>query len=435
MSIKIKSLGVVIGFAFIALLAHISVEAAPNTKNSTAACVTSNSTLKDINNSPLPGSPLLNCADGHVPSDITVQGKAFHLYPFGSGPFPIANFGGIKRECDKLVSSNQTGCYTTNPFETPQLQNDICGYPSTIAYELACDASHCVAEIYAQACGSSAPVFPGNHAYTAPVTSLNIAGHITNFSDFASQTFASKYDFTENLNIAAEIVRQGRTPILGVGSLLLGLDGALRASATQDLKAAIAKYPTVFNIPGLAIEVTDEPFLRVDPATLPARIAGLNKAIKLLHLLVPSASLGVTVAPVWNIDPRMVGSIEAVLPGLQWLATDTYAQSLDAGALQNTLDLARQFSGYMKTNHPHIARWLIIQGFAPVSSATPTEWSAAQVATFEQFLLSMVEIIGTQYDGVVIWGWSNVYELPDAYAGKHFPPALKNFYLNKSIGD
>lgn len=405
-----------------------------NSDRITQACAGNGSPLIDVIGVALPGAPALLCVDGQRPSAVVVQGLALALYADGAGPFPITKYGGIKRECGKLLP-NAASCFSTNPFEAPLLQTDLCGYPSTVAYILACNADSCAAETFAPACGSSSPDLPGQHAYTAPASPFNVAGHITSSLDFENQNFSSHFDFTENLNIAARIVAQGRTPILGLGSILIGADGALLPTAARDLDQARWNYPSVFNAPGLTIEVYDEPFLRVDPATLPARVQGLQQAIALVHALVPAAALGVTVAPVWNSDPRMINSIEAILPGLQWLSTDIYAFSLDAGSLSDTLALARQFASYMKSNHPDLGRWLIIQGFAPVSAPLPSQWSAEQASAFKAFLVDMIQIAATQYDGAMVWGWSNAAELDDAYTGKFFPPEVKQLYLSKSLGN
>jgi len=396
--------------------------------NITIACAFKGSVLKDFAKRPLPGTPVLRCANGLTPSTVEVEGKVLDLYAYGTGPQPITDYGGSMRECNKLMPTG-TACFTTNPFAAPQIERNICGYPSPAAYILSCNSFGCTAETFNHACASSSPDMPGEYLYTVPITSFKVAGHITDQTDFGNQSFATRWDFTENLNTAASIVRQGRIPILGLGSLLLDANGVLRPTATQDLYRAIEQYPTVFNASGLSIEVVDEPFLRVDPVSLPVRIAELKKAIALLKQLLPLADLGVTVAPVWNSDSHMVPSIKAILPGLHWLATDTYAYSLDGPVIENTLQLAREFSTYLKANYPSVERWLIIQGFAPTKSPLPTTWTPDQLYVFQQFMLRLIEISSTQYDGTLVWGWSNASELPDEYTGKKFPPALKEFYL------
>ena len=51
---------------------------------------------------------------------------------------------------------------------------------------------------------------------------------------------------------------------------------------------------------------------------------------------------------------------------------------------------------------------------------------------FTQLLNNLVEVANADYGGVVVWGWSNVYELSDAYSGKFFPPAL-NTHMRRSF--
>lgn len=436
MSMNIRSVAVALSGILVACALQAQARAATLAENPATVCAeagASGSVLKDFFNRPLPASPAMSCAGGSTPAEVRAEGRALPLYAYGTGPYPITNFGGIKRECDKLMPAG-TSCFTTNPSDTLLSESATCGYPAVPAYVLACDASHCTAEIYSQACGSSYPDLSPGQMYSAPATSLNVVGAVNDGADFGKQGFASRLDFTANLNMAERIVRQGRTPVLGLGGLLMGSDGALRATATQDLGDAIAKYPSVFNAPGLTIVVYDEPFAGTNPLTLPRRVSGIKNSISLLQGMVPAASLGVVVAPVWSSDPLMVAAFEAILPGLQFVATDTYAQTLDAFTIDQTVSRARHFATYMKIAHPSVARWLVIQGFAPVYSALPTQWTPEQHAMFTQLLNSLVDVAYADYVGVVVWGWSNVNELPDAYSGKFFPPALKQLYLNKSLG-
>ncbi len=428
MSIRFKSIALALGCAFIVLgVLPARVQAAA------VVCAGNALLLKDVFSHPLPGNPALSCADGSTPSAVVTEGKNLPLYAYGTGPYPITNFDSIARECGKLMPAG-TSCFSTNPHETTLLESAICGYPAVPAYILACDASKCTAEIYSQACASTYPDLSPNQAYSAVATPLNVAGVVNESADFGNQSFATQLDTTSNLNTAERIVRQGRTPIVNLGMLLMSNDGALRPTAAQDLSAAIAKYPLVFNAPGLAIEVYDEPFAGIDLTTLSTRVVGVQKSILLLRQLLPAAVLGVVVAPVWSTDPVMVVALEAILPGLHWVATDTYAQTLDTASTERAVSLAQKFAIYMKTFHPSLMRWLVIQGFAPINSALPINWTPAQLDMFKKFLLNMVTVANTDYAGVVVWGWSSVYELPDAYSGKLFPRGLKQFYLSGSLG-
>lgn len=407
--------------------------AVPIAQTAASPCQPGQSVLKDVYRRSLPESPEMRCSDGATPSSVVVQGKNLRLYAYGTAPYPVTHFGGILRECDKLLPG-YTACFTTHLYETLLTESAICGYPATPTYILACDKQICSSEIYSQACGTSSPDLSPDQKYSAPAVSLSIAGMINDGSDFGNQNFASGLDITANLNMAERIVRQGRIPILNLGALLMGYDGGLRASAAQDLSAAMARYPSVFSAPGLAIEVYDEPFFNTDPAALPARISGIKKSISLLRSAIPAAALGVVVAPVWSSDPLMVASFESILPGLDWVATDPYAQSLDAAAFARSLTLAKNFANFMKIAHPSKGRWLVVQGFSPVFSPLPSQWTPQQMSSFKQFLLDMAQMANKDYDGAAIWGWSNAYELPDRYTGKFFPAELKQLYLSKSLG-
>ena len=432
MPIDVKSIALALGGLLVASALQAQTQAvAP--ENPAVVCAGNGAVLKDFFGRPLPASPAMTCAGGVTPAQILAEGRVLPLYAYGTGPSPITNFGGIPRECSKLMPAG-TSCFTTSPAETPLTESATCGYPAVPSYVLACDAAHCIAEIYSQACGSAYPDLSPGQLYSAPATPLNVVGVINDGADFGSQGFASRLDFTANLGIAERIVRQGRIPVLGLGALLMDGDGALRPTAAQDLGDAIAKYPSVFNAPGLTVVVYDEPFAGTNPLTLPRRVGGIRKSISLMNSMLPAAVLGVVVAPVWSTDPLMVAALEAILPGLQFVATDTYAATLDAPTIDRTVARARHFATYMKIAHPSVARWLVIQGFAPIYSALPTQWTPEQNAMFTQLLGRLVEVANDDYLGVVVWGWSNAYELPDAYTGKFFPPALKQLYLSKSLG-
>ena len=178
----------------------------------------------------------------------------------------------------------------------------------------------------------------------------------------------------------------------------------------------------------------DEPFAGTSLLSLPRRVNGIRKSIDLLNRLLPAASLGVVVAPVWSSDPLMVASLETILQGLQFVATDTYAFKLDAPTVEQTVARARHFASYMKLLHPGMTRWLVIQGFAPVYSAEPSQWMPEQDALYSRLINGLAEVAQSDYAGAVVWGWSNGYELPDAYTGKFFPPALKQLYRDRTLG-
>ena len=424
--------GVLFAFAL-----HANAGAAASAPVPTSApallCAETPAVLQDFFGQPLPGSPAMSCGGGAAPASVLMQGQSLPLYAFGSGPAPITTFGGIERECNKLLPGHAS-CFSTNPFTTALTESTTCGYPAAPAYVLACKASGCVAEIYSQACGASSPDLAPDALYSAPGTPLNVGGALYDGADFSQQDFSSQLDFTPNLNIADRIVRQGRVPVLGLAPLLMDDSGALRPTAEQDLRDAMARFPLVFGVAGLNIVVYDEPFIGTPLLSLPRRVNGIRKSIDLLNRLLPAARLGVVVAPVWSSNPLMVASLETILSGLQFVATDTYAGTLDTLAVEQTVARARNFANYMKLLHPSMTRWLVIQGFAPVYSALPDQWTPEQHALYARLINGLAEVAHSDYAGAVVWGWSNGYELPDAYTGKFFPPALKQLYRDRTLG-
>lgn len=393
--------------------------------------------LRDYFGNALPGDPSVTCNGPQQPSQVIVQGNRIQLYARGTGRPQLATFGAVKAECDKLIPGHVT-CHTTDPAETDLVESFTCGFPSTPALVLACDKNHCVSEIYGSACAGTYPQInpsPGYSIPRTPIDGFSVVGAIYDNADYSWQGFSTNADFTTVPHQAETILASGRMPILGLTWLLFNsADGSFRADAETSLRQLVNQHPTVFAVPGLPIEIYDEPFLGVDPSTIPARSEAIKQAIALVRGILPKASLGVAVAPVWNTDSAMIPAMEGILPGLQWLATDVYAHSLDSGTMNGALYLARQFAGYMRQFHPEIPIHLIIQGFAPVNSPPPVTWNQAQVDLFTGFISEMGGIAASLYNGAMIWGWSNVYELPPEYAGKNFPDSIKQFYLNKTRG-
>jgi hypothetical protein len=380
----------------------------------------------------------LDCSGPAAPSDVqvTIPGQPrtrLPLYPDGAGPAPIATYGGIAAECDKLMPGH-TGCYSTNPADDPSWLREslACGFPGRPALILACDASSCVSEIFDIACTSAYPDTAPGATFAADATHWNIGGAVNEGRDIESQAFHATYEYTGSLLVARSIVRQGRVPVLALGGMLLDANGLLRPDADTILSNAIAQFPDVFHAPRLQIEAVDEPFWNGDDppsgAALSNAIAAIQTEIALIHARVPNAAVGVTVAPVWDTVPIMAPSVEALLPQLQWLATDVYTQSLDPASQAHALTLAAQFAGYMRAHHPAMPIWLIVQGFAPVNGPPPDQWGSDRIATFESFMRSMSAIGASQYSGVLVWGWSFVNELPPQYAGMHFPAQIRAFY-------
>ena len=157
--------------------------------------------------------------------------------------------------------------------------------------------------------------------------------------------------------------------------------------------------------------------------------------ISVWSLRVHRAAQSLPAAEYWRAAYRFVNAKEPVTFDQQIPYLVHRHFSLDPASLSDTLGLARQFADYMKSNHPNLGRWLIIQGFAPVSAPLPSQWSAEQSSAFKMFLDDMIQLAASQYHGAMVWGWSNAAELDDAYAGKFFPLEVKELYLSKSLGN
>lgn len=393
-----------------------------------ASAATAPTALVDYRGYTLPATPVVAFGETGLPQEVRVLGTTARLYAYGTGPAPVTNFGGIKRECGKL-DPGHTECYTTSPFETSLVEDSICGYPAAPAVILACRRDSCVSEVFVAECTTAFPERANNRTYSAGMSSRNFAGSLSESEDFAVQSFSSRFDFTTNLNTAMRIVEQGRTPIVGMGLMLFDFEGNLLPDARAILVKAIARFPQVLRKAELPIELFDEPFMNARPQDLPKLIADINAASALVRELLPNARIGITVAPTWEGNANILPSVEAVIHNFGWIATDTYLMNF--GEVSQTLRRAKEFNEYVKSRHPNVATWLIVQGFAPVFEAAPQQWGPAEINSYTSFFFQMQEQ-AARYDGVMVWGWNAVNELQDQYAGKNFPDSIKNLYIAAS---
>jgi hypothetical protein len=395
----------------------------------TVAASAASTNLVDYKGRALPSNPAMTTDARGNPDYVTVQSKTFKLYPFGSGPELLATFNGLKRECLKL-DANHTGCYATNPFETDIVEDNICGYPAVPAVILSCRAGGgCVSEIYVSACATSYPDTSTIQAYIAPTTTREFGGSLNEGGDFETQHFSSKFDFTGNLNTAELIVRQGRRPILGVGSMFMNFDWTMRPDAREILKRAIARYPTVFAVQDLAIEIADEPLMRATPAMVERQIDSINKSVALVRELLPTAKIGTVIAPTWDTDTYLLTALPRIMHNFDWIATDPYL--LAFSEVSSVVLKALQFNTWMRNNYPRVKTYLVMQGFAPVYEKAPSQWGASEINTFTWFLGGIFNA-AKSYDGTLIWGWSAVNELKDEFSGENFPQAIKDIYIGES---
>ena len=391
-----------------------------------ACSATSATPAVDYFGNNLPANLILHKSPAGVPLSVSSGTTELMLYAYGSShSVKLNNFQGLKRECSKILPSH-TGCYSTNQFETTVKDESICGYEATPTVVVACTAGHCVSEIYVHACDSSYPKVGGSPTYIQGKSSKQFAGSVSDSNEF-NQEFNTSMDFTANLYVARMIRQQGRSPVVGLSQMLFNTNGYIKTRASAILDKAISEFPDVFTS-GVMIKIQDEPFMNMSQAAANDQAQSINSAVAVIRSRIPNASIGVVVAPTWDYEPQILPATESIMSNMNWVATDLYQQVF--GDYRPVL-LAKQFSDYMKVNHPNIPRFLIAQGFAPVFSKKPSEWSTTEINLFSDFL-SKMEVESREYNGVLIWGWNKVYELNDDYAGKNFPDAVKNIYKDFS---
>lgn len=376
--------------------------------------------LVDTNGQYLPATPIATF-EGTVPKFVTAANQTVNIYPYGQAPTPVGQFATIKRECKKLDSTH-TECYSSSPFETTLTESDICGFPAAPAVIMSCKANSCVSEIYMMACATMYPDV-GPSVYSAPISTKFFGGAINTKSEFLEQSFSTNMDFTSNLNTAMSIKSQGRNPILGLGAMFFANDGTMKATAAQDLEAAIVRFPSLFVAP--TIEIYDEPFIGINNAT----VQSINQVATMIKARLPNASLGMVIAPVWAQYPNMLNQLEAVVHNMQWLAIDPYIGTFNATPYATAV--TTEFADYMTAYHPTLQKFLVVQGFGPVGEVAPQFWGSEEIYAFTNYLAAMANL-SPRFNGVVVWGWTSVFEVEDKFAGKHFPQAVKDLYINFS---
>ncbi len=421
----------------------------------------------------LPGSPTLNMIN-QVPKTVTVGNIEARLYrmartasepPDEGTPAQLLTYGAAKRECLLINApkpNQQWSCFATFPYgptalpSTPE-SDALCGYPVPPAMLVACNDGQCVSEIFNQACETRYPSLTTDRSYPSnkPKANSNFGSYISDPDELSKQEFSSKYDVTGNLHTAMEMLRQGRIPVVAVGGIMFDFNGIILPDAEQRLNTAIARFPQLF-AQNAVIKIIDEPFMHKEGKTdaekkaieenLQQQIKSVQVAIAMLRNKIPTAQLGINVAPVWHDQPNIIPSTESVIKfenggpnrdlngQLQWVATDLYEGSLYLGSdphVYRAVTMANQFSEHIANKFPNVARWLIVQGFAPHLSMPPQTWNeasgAATKTAFKKFMTSMAKA-AESYDGTIVWGWNSVSEVDDAFAGKNFPDDIKKIY-------
>ena len=439
-------------YLFVVASSFFSLSAIALEKPVTTGMTLQNSIVRktaiDFFGNALPGTPVIKIVT-NVPKTVTVGNVEVNLYrvakpeanPANAGtPDLLKKYGGVTRECLKINRVDPVlpwTCYSSFPYDAvhPAEDDAICGVPAVPAVIVSCTGDRCVSEFFYQSCETRYPSLSASRAYPPALIPAdgNFGNYIGDPDNLQNQEFDTKYDVAGSFNTALETLRQGRTPIISSG-MLFDFNGFMKPNAANILDTLIAKFPQLY-VPGAVIVVLDEPFMENDPAILQRKIDDVNSVIRLLRSRIPTAQLGINVAPIWNEQTSMVPAMEKVIYDshgnlqLQWLATDVYASSLGVPDRDRAVNLATQFSDYMSINHPDMGKWLIVQGFAPVNSVSPRSWGDAEKNQFKD-LMDKMRLASAYYSGVMVWGWNSVSELSDDFAGKNFPVEIKTLYAN-----
>lgn len=265
----------------------------------------------------------------------------------------------------------------------------------------------------------------------SPITQNNVADVVTSTSDLQTNILPAKYHFTTDIQIANSIAQcSNGNPSLVINKYILDpTTGLLLSNALNTIQTLAQQSPNLIQNPNFLIEVADEPFWG-KTASDSNQIIALTQAIQWLRQYFPQAKLGITLSATWNIDPNLYPSASQIIPYLDWVAMDTYAQDANSSAYSLSISYSNQFAQWMDVNFPNTPKWLIFQGFSPTNTTTINQWSTTEVQNFENFISTMHSIANQSYNGWMAWGWSNVNELPPQYAGKYFPSNIQSFYLS-----
>lgn len=264
---------------------------------------------------------------------------------------------------------------------------------------------------------------------------------ISNSGQIHSEEFPTTLSVFLHAKDAAKVAASGRSVFLPLEDFFTvdaNKNKVIRKNASEVLTKLISKYP-IFNEPGIRVLVLDEVFWTGDGVgNLGLQFAEAMKAIDIVRGQLPLAKLAMNFTPASFLVlkegsaqyEKEILYAKKLLARLDVFAIDPYTFDMQKEgplSLENLVSFAKNASVFAREANPSIERWIVLQGFADPA------WN---LEDFASFLRKLMMIANEKYEGTIIFGWqlqhNNTpgYELPDSWAGMHFPSWLKKVYFD-----
>lgn len=271
-----------------------------------------------------------------------------------------------------------------------------------------------------------------------PLADRLIGELLPTYDHLKTADFPTSVSFPLNLDDATLIADSGRSVFLGLEIWQRDSynNKVLKPNASQILNNLLARYP-LFKVPGVRIFVLDEMFWTgTGTGDLDLQFSEVMKAVRLVRSTLPNAKLGINFTPATIfalqnnkvLNDKALDYIKKALALLDWMGFDPYTfdmSSFGPYSLDNLVSIAENAADFSRQANPRIERWLVLQGFANPS------WNLVE---FSKFIQKQMDIANEKYEGTIVFGWQlQGIDLPDSWAGMHFPPWLKTIYFNFAI--
>ena len=355
----------------------------------------------------------------------------------------LADNGAIKRESLKIIEKinikNPLSFYTEpSDIGSSVIYDKTCGFQSETIFIIVqdSDTNKFYGEMAALNCLAVYPDQNPDVDIPTKVTNdgFKVFSNIYNTSELSTQSFPVNGFSTISLRVADDLLKKypDKEVLIVLSNMLMDKNKVLLPNADEILTTAINNYPDLFNSPNLLIELVDEPFWHPDSqvkvnegATLNNELDSLLNYVDFVKKYLPNSKVGVVIAGIWNKYPQLLDAAESISYKLDWIACDIYATDTDNIGYEQSLSMLESFHDSIKGKNPYVKIYSVIQGFAPLNMTPDTEDS------FLSFMKLMFDYSVTNYNGIAIWGWNSVAELPDSISGYKQDDKFKTFYINE----
>ena len=375
--------------------------------------------------------------DQSTPLSLVFEGfDEIPLYLFGGEKGLWKNHGGLKRECNELMPTH-THCYFTDPRDMNEQydQDRVCKFLARPTMVVACDANSCIGEDYYDDCSSGPRSETDKPAFQPSMVNSNkVILSIYESSEINNHPLSANVYYTLSLDVAEEISRSGRLPMINLSKIVADFTGRLYPDAEIRLQKAARMYPEIFYNPQARFLIIDEPFWtgsgHTDETKTKEHVQLIQKTSNLIREINSKASIGINLAPNYKNFDELKIDVNPVSDYIDWIGMDVYVFFGNTSNKQE--GQVKIFYDFMKSVYPDKGNMIVLQMFSPVDWVSPAQWSGNESRDFMSLMNPLLEY-GYLFDRIMIWGGASVSELPHNYAGNQLPQEVADFYKKKII--